>query len=71
MSLVDLLQIIIGTGIIFLIMIQQRGAFGGALFGFQTEFFSKRRGIEKQIFYFTWFLIFLFVLLFIYKLISK
>ena len=52
-NLIEILQIFLGILIIALILLQQRGMSGGALFGFQSEFFFKKRGMEKYIFYLT------------------
>jgi protein translocase SecG subunit len=41
-NLIEILQIFLGILIIALILLQQRGMSGGALFGFQSEFFSKK-----------------------------
>jgi protein translocase SecG subunit len=62
-NLIEILQIFLGILIIALILLQQRGMSGGALFGFQSEFFFKKRGMEKYLFYLTWFFIALFALL--------
>ncbi|BCX15364.1 MAG: hypothetical protein KatS3mg097_256 [Candidatus Parcubacteria bacterium] len=58
----DFLQIIIGGIIVALIILQQRGGESSALFGPATSFLIKRRGLEKNLFFLTWALIFLFVI---------
>jgi len=57
------LQIFFGLLALVLILLQQRGVSGGAFFGMKTEFFTKRRGMERYIFILTWFFIALFVIL--------
>ncbi len=60
--MLNIIQIILAIAVIVLILLQQRGAEGGILFGTKTEFFLQRRGLEKNIYYLTWFLIALFIL---------
>jgi len=67
--ILDLLQIFLGSVLIFLIVLQQRGSEGGTLFGTQTEFFFKRRGLEEKLYYLTWILVFLFLLVSFLKII--
>lgn len=67
--MLDLFQILLTLLLIALILLQQRGAEGGALFGLQTEFFFKKRGLEKNLYYLTWFLIFVFVFISLLKVI--
>jgi protein translocase SecG subunit len=68
--MLSIIQIILSIIIITLILFQQRGAEGGILFGSQTQFFLKRRGLEKNLYYFTWFTIILFVFVSLLKIIS-
>jgi len=68
--MLSIIQIILSVIIITLILIQQRGAEGGILFGSQTQFFLKRRGLEKNLYYFTWLVIILFVFVSLLKIIS-
>jgi protein translocase SecG subunit len=68
--MLSIIQIILSIIIITLILIQQRGAEGGVLFGGQTQFFLKRRGLEKNLYYFTWLMIVLFVFVSLLKIIS-
>jgi protein translocase SecG subunit len=68
--MLSIIQIILSIIIITLILIQQRGAEGGILFGSQTQFFLKRRGLEKNLYYFTWLVIILFVFVSLLKIIS-
>lgn len=65
----DIAQIFLGIIIIALILIQQRGTEGGVLFGSQTEFFLKRRGLEKKLHYLTWFLTVIFLIISLIKII--
>lgn len=67
--MLDILQVILSIILIALILIQQRGAEGGSLFGSQTEFFFKRRGLEEKIYYLTWVLIFAFIFVSFLKII--
>jgi preprotein translocase subunit SecG len=48
--------------IVFLILLQQRGASLGAGFGGSSELFTTRRGLEKSIFSTTIVFVFIFVL---------
>jgi protein translocase SecG subunit len=68
--MLSVVQIILSVIIIALILIQQRGTEGGVLFGSQTQFFLKRRGLEKNLYYFTWLMIILFVFVSLLKIIS-
>jgi len=68
--MLSLIQIILALLIIVLILLQQRGTQGGILFGTQTQFFLKRRGLEKNLYYLTWILIFAFVLISLLKILS-
>jgi protein translocase SecG subunit len=68
--MLSVIQIILSVIIITLILLQQRGAGGGVLFGSQTQFFLKRRGLEKNLYYFTWLVIILFVFVSLLKIIS-
>jgi protein translocase SecG subunit len=68
--MLSIIQIILALLIIVLILLQQRGTEGGILFGTQTQFFLKRRGLEKNLYYLTWILIFAFVLASLLKILS-
>jgi protein translocase SecG subunit len=68
--MLSIIQIILSVIIIALILLQQRGTEGGVLFGSQTQFFLKRRGLEKNLYYFTWLMIVLFVFVSLLKIIS-
>jgi len=68
--MISIFQIILSIIIIGLILIQQRGTEGGVLFGSQTQFFLKRRGLEKNLYYFTWATIVLFIFISVLKIIS-
>jgi len=68
--MLSLLQIILSVIIIGLILLQQRGTEGGILFGSQTQYFLKRRGLEKNLYYLTWIMIILFVFISLLKIIS-
>jgi len=46
-------QIIIGTLLIVLVLLQQRGGGMGVLGGASSQFYGTRRGLEKTIFVFT------------------
>lgn len=61
--ILDLLQVFLGLVIIVLILLQQRGTEGGALFGMSTEYFLKKRGLEEKIYYLTWILVIFFLFL--------
>mgnify|MGYP000010262974 CR=1 FL=1 len=68
--MLSIIQVILSLIIVVLILIQQRGTEGGALFGNQTQFFLKRRGLEKYLHYFTWVTIILFVFVSLLKVIN-
>lgn len=68
--MLSIIQIILALLIIVLILLQQRGTEGGILFGTQTQFFIKRRGLEKNLYYLTWILIFAFVFASLLKILS-
>lgn len=68
--MLSLIQLILSFLIIIFVLIQQRGTSGGVLFGSQTQFFLKRRGLEKQIYLLTWFLITLFIFVSFLKVIK-
>jgi len=68
--MIDLIQVVLGILIIIFILLQQRGAEGGSLFGSQTEFFLKKRGIEKKLYYLTWILTTIFILISLIKIIE-
>ncbi len=67
--MLDVIQIFSAILIIVLVLFQQRGAEGGVLFGTKTEFFFKRRGLEKTLFYLTWIFILIFVLVSLLKIV--
>lgn len=69
--MISLIQIILGIIVIILILLQQKGTEGGSLFGVQSYFFSERRGIEKYIYYLTWFFIASFIIVSILKILIK
>ena len=64
------LQILIAAVLIFLIAIQGKGGGLGSAFGASTTLYSKRRGVEKTVFYFTIFLVFLFFIISLANLLS-
>lgn len=69
--MLTIIQLILAIFIIILVLLQQRGSEGGALFGTHTEVFLKRRGLEKNIYYITWILIIAFALVSILRFIFK
>lgn len=69
--MLDIIQIGLAFIIVFLILIQQRGTEGGVLFGGRTEFFLKRRGLDKNIYYLTWLFIIIFVAISLFRVIGK
>jgi protein translocase SecG subunit len=68
--MLSVIQIILALLIIVLILLQQRGTEGSILFGTQTQFFLKRRGLEKNLYYLTWILIFAFIFTSFLKILS-
>ena len=64
----DIILILISISLIFLVIIQQRGGSLGTIFGYAgTMPFFQRRGLEKQIYYLTWILAFLLIILSLVK----
>ena len=47
------LQIIVGTIVIILVLIQQRGEGMGVIGGMSSQFYGTRRGMEKTIYWVT------------------
>ncbi|GIW66364.1 MAG: hypothetical protein KatS3mg095_0262 [Candidatus Parcubacteria bacterium] len=63
-NFLDIIIILIAILLIILIVLQQRGESLGTIFGFSGSLsFSQRRGLEKYIYYLTWGLGILFLLL--------
>lgn len=60
---ISLIQIILGTLLILVIIIQQKGSGLGATFGGEMSFYRTRRGAEKLLFYATIVLALLFIIL--------
>lgn len=61
--MLDILLILVSVILVVLILIQQRGTFGGAVFGAgSAEVFFKRRGLEGLIFKLTWSFFVLFLI---------
>lgn len=52
-SAISLIQIILGILLIFVIIIQQKGAGLGSAFGADMGFYRTKRGAEKLLFYST------------------
>ncbi|MDD3614434.1 MAG: preprotein translocase subunit SecG [Candidatus Pacebacteria bacterium] len=46
-------QIIVSIALIVLILLQPRGTGLGSIFGGGAEFYQRRRGLEKTVFYIT------------------
>jgi protein translocase SecG subunit len=67
--MLTLIHIIISIILIFLILLQQRGSEGGAIFGTQSYFFFKKRGLEKILTYLTWVFIIFFIIISLLKII--
>ena len=60
---ISLVQIIVGVLLIILIIIQQKGSGLGSTFGGDLSFYRTKRGAEKLIFYTTFVVAGLFILL--------
>ncbi|QQG43345.1 MAG: preprotein translocase subunit SecG [Candidatus Daviesbacteria bacterium] len=56
-----LIQIILAILLILVIIIQQKGAGLGSTFGGELSFYRTRRGAEKLLYRFTWFLAVAFI----------
>ncbi len=68
-KLIDIVIILNSIALIILILLQQRGGAYGSLFGFSGSLpFFQRRGFEKYLFYLTWILVFLFLILSIIRI---
>jgi len=68
-QLLDIIIILNSVVVIVLILLQQRGGSYGTLFGFAGSLpFFQRRGLEKYIYYLTWILVCVFLLLSILRL---
>jgi len=52
-QLLGWLQIIIGTIVIVLVLLQQRGEGIGIIGGMPSQFYGTRRGIEKTVYWLT------------------
>lgn len=52
-SAISLIQIILGTLLILVIIIQQKGSGLGTSFGGDVSFYRTKRGAEKMLFYAT------------------
>lgn len=52
-SIIGILQIIIGTILIVLVLLQQRGEGMGAIGGMTSQFYGTRRGMEQTMYWFT------------------
>lgn len=50
MSLLNLVQIGLGIGLVIGILVQQRGSSLGSAFGSDSAVYSSRRGVEKIVF---------------------
>lgn len=69
--MLDIIIIIISIILITLILLQQRGSLGGAVFGAGTsEVFLKRRGVEGLIFKLTWVFFILFLIFSVIRILS-
>jgi len=61
--IITIVQIVISIILIVLILFQQRGTGLGGIFGGSTEFYQRRRGLEKTVFYLTIILAAVFLIL--------
>jgi len=68
MKFLIIIQIIVSVSLIVSILLQQRGAALGAAFG-QEGFYTKKRGVEKTVFYASVILAILFIVLSLLNLI--
>jgi preprotein translocase subunit SecG len=66
-KILSIAQIIVSVFLIFFILLQQRGGALGSIFG-EGGFYTKRRGVEKKIFWATIIFGILFIILAILKL---
>lgn len=64
------IQIIISALLVVLILLQAKGVGLGRAWGGGGEFYKSRRGVEKIVFYFTIFLVILFLISSILSLLS-
>ncbi len=52
-QLLSIIQIILGSIIIVLVLVQQRGEGMGVIGGMSSQFYGTRRGMEKTIYWLT------------------
>lgn len=62
-AVISLVQVLVGVFLIVLIIIQQKGSGLGSTFGGDLSFYRTKRGAEKLIFYTTFAMAALFILL--------
>lgn len=62
-SVISLIQIIVAVLLVVVIIIQQKGTGLGSTFGGDLSFYRTKRGAEKLLFYTTFILAVLFILL--------
>lgn len=62
-SVISLIQIIVAVLLVVVIIIQQKGTGLGSTFGGDLSFYRTKRGAEKLLFYTTFILALLFILL--------
>lgn len=60
---ITVLQIAVSIAIIAMVAIQGKGGGLGSAFGHSSTMYFKRRGVERMVFYFTIFLVALFLIL--------
>lgn len=69
-NVMPFIQIIISALLVVLILLQAKGVGLGRAWGGGGEFYKSRRGVEKIVFYFTIFLVILFLISSILSLLS-
>ena len=52
-TIIGILQIITGSILVILVLLQQRGEGMGAIGGMSSQFYGTRRGMEKTMYWFT------------------
>jgi len=61
-KILQIVQLVLGLGLIILVLLQQRGGGLSPLFGGSSQFYGTRRGLERTIFITTIIISVLFIL---------
>ena len=61
--IIMILQVLVAIGLIVVILLQAKGTGLGSTFGGQSQMYHSKRGVERVVFYLTFILAILFVVL--------